>query len=70
MKVFSFEVKNSYQEFYTLRSVKKAALEKAAELGTEVLVTCMHKPSYRMDWFTALPDGRWLTDLVGYRADN
>jgi hypothetical protein len=30
----------------------------------------VHKPSYKQDWYTALPDGRFLTDLKGFRADN
>ena len=51
-------------------SNEKEALEIAKEINDEVLVTCMHKPSYKQDWFTALPDGRFLTDRKGFKADN
>jgi len=70
MKVYTFETEKGSFEYYDLRRAKKKALEIAKEINDEVLVTCMHKPSYKQDWFTAMPDGRFLTDLKGYRADN
>ncbi len=70
MKVYTFETEKGFFEYYDLRRAKKKALEIAKELNDEVLVTCMHKPSYKQDLFTAMPDGRFLTDLKGYKADN
>ena len=70
MKNYTFETKKGVFEFYDIRKAKKKALEIAKEIGEDVLITCMHKPSYKQDWFTALPDGRFITDLKGFKADN
>jgi len=70
MKVYTFETEKGFFEYYDIRKAKKKSLEIAKELNEEVLVTCMHKPSYKQDWYTALPDGRFLTDTLGYRANN
>ena len=64
------ETEKGFFECYDIRRAKNKALEIAKEINDEVLVTCMHKPSYKQDWYTAFPDGRFLTDLKGYRADN
>jgi hypothetical protein len=70
MKVYTFETKKGFFEYYDIRKAKKKALEIAKDLNDEVLVTCMHSPSYKQDWFTALPNGEFLTNLKGFRADN
>ena len=70
MKVYSFQTKQGSYEFYDLRKARKTAIELAVNNQQEVYVTCINKPSYNQDWYTAMPDGRWVTDLKGYRADN
>ena len=70
MKEYTFETEKGFFEYYDIRKAKKKALEIAKDINDEVLVTCMHKPSYKQDWFTAFPDGRFLTDLKGFKADN
>lgn len=70
MKQYTFETEKGFFEYYDLPRARKKALEIAKDLNAEVLVTCIHKPSYKQDWFTALPDGRFLTDRKGYKADN
>ena len=70
MKIYTFETKKGFFEYYDIRRAKKKALQVAKEINEEVLVTCMHIPSYKQDWFTAFPNGRFTTDLKGYRADN
>ena len=71
MKAYTIEItpKETF-ECYDIRKAKKKALELAKQTNEEVLITCIHIPSYKQDWFTAFPDGRFLTDLKGYRADN
>jgi hypothetical protein len=69
MKVYTFEV-NGFHEFYDLRKAKTAAIEVAKQINDEVLVTCLHKPSYKQDWFTAYPDGRFETDGNGLSFKN
>ena len=56
MKEYTFETEKGFFTYYDIRRAKKKALEIAKEINDEVLVTCMHKPSYKQDWFTALPD--------------
>lgn len=70
MKCYTFETEIGFFEYYDIRKAKKKALEVAQEINDEVLVTCLHTPSYKQDWFTALPDGRFTTDLKGYKANN
>lgn len=70
MKQYTFETEKGFFEYYDIRKARKKALEIAKEINDEVLVTCIHKPSYKQDWFTALPDGRFTTDLKGYSANN
>ena len=71
MRVFTFHIDaDGDYEFYTLRNAKKVAIEIAKKIGKQVLVTCIHKPSYRQDWFTASPDGEWTVNMKGYTADN
>ena len=70
MKVYTFETKKGFFEYYDIRKAKKKALEIAKEIDDEVLVTCINKPSYKQDWFTAFPDGSFLTDIKGFKADN
>jgi hypothetical protein len=70
MKVYTFETTERIFEFYDIRKAKKKAIEVAINTQSEILVTCLHKTSYKQDWYTALPDGRWLVDLKGFRADN
>ena len=70
MKVYTFETPERIFEFYDIRKAKKKAIEVAINTQSEILVTCLHKPSYKQDWYTALPDGSFLTDLKGFRADN
>jgi hypothetical protein len=70
MKVYSFETNQGYYEFYDLRKARKTALELAKINNIEVLVTCISKPSYSQDWYTAMPDGTWHTDMKGFKADN
>lgn len=70
MKVYTFETSVGFYEYYDKRSAKKKALEIAKQVNDEVLVTCMHKPSYKQDWFTAFPNGSFTTDKKGFRADN
>lgn len=71
MKEYTIEItaKKTF-ECYDIRKAKKKALELAKQTNKEILVTCLHIPSYKQDWYTALPDGRFLTDCKGYRADN
>ena len=71
MKIYTIEItpKQTF-ECYDIRKAKKKAFELAKQTNEEVLITCIHIPSYKQDWFTAFPDGRFLTDLKGYRADN
>jgi hypothetical protein len=71
MKIYTIEItpKQTF-EYYDIRKAKKKALEIAKEINDEVLVTCMHKPTYKQDWFTAFPDGRFLIDCKGFKADN
>ena len=70
MKEYTFETEKGFFEYYDIRKARRKALQIAKELNDEVLVTCMHKPSYKQDWFTAMPDGRFITDLKGFKADN
>ena len=70
MKIYTFETPKGLFEYYDIRKAKKKALEIAEEIADEVLITCIHKPSYKQDWYTAMPDGRFLTDLKGFRAKN
>ena len=70
MKQYTFETSVGFFEYYDKRSAKKKALEIAMQTNKEVLVTCMSKPSYKQDWFTAFPDGRFITDRKGFSADN
>jgi len=70
MKVYTMETEKGFFEFYDLRKAKKQSLAIAKDIDDEVLVTCIHKPSYKQDLYTALPDGRFLTDTLGYRANN
>lgn len=70
MKVYSFQTQEGSFELYDLRKARKAAIEQAVKNKQEVYVTCINKPSYTQDWYTALPDGTWVTDMKGYRADN
>jgi hypothetical protein len=69
MKVYTFEA-NGFYEFYDLRKAKKKAIEIAKMLNDEVFVTCTNKPSYKTDWFTALPNGSWVIDKKGISFDN
>lgn len=71
MKEYTIEItpKETF-ECYDIRKAKKKALELAKQTNEEVLITCVHTPSYKQDWFTAFPDGRFLIDRKGYRADN
>jgi D-tyrosyl-tRNA(Tyr) deacylase len=70
MKEYTFETPNGFFEYYDIRKARKKALEIAKEINDEVLVTCMHKPSYKQDWFTAHPNGNWTIDMKGFSADN
>jgi hypothetical protein len=70
MKVYTFETSVGFFEFYDIRKARKKALEIARKINDEVLVTCINKPSYKQDWYTALPNGEFLTDMIGLRADN
>ena len=70
MKVYTFETPKGFFEYYDIRKARKKALEVAKEINDEVLVTCIHKSSYKQDWFTAYPDGNWTIDMKGFRADN
>lgn len=70
MKISSFEINNQYFEFYNLRQCKKEALIKAKELNEPILITCVYKPSYKMDWFTLYPDGRFETNALKISANN
>ena len=70
MKEYTFETENAFFEFYDIRRAKKKALEVAKMIGDEVLVTCLHTPSYKQDWYTAFPDGRFLTDRQSLKANN
>lgn len=67
---YTFETPNGFVEYYDIRKARKKALQIAKEINNEVLVTCMYKPSYKQDWFTAMPDGRFITDRKGFKADN
>ena len=67
---YTFETPNGFVEYYDIRKARKKALQIAKEINNEVLVTCMYKPSYKQDWFTAMPDGRFITDRKGFNADN
>jgi len=69
MKQYTFEA-NGFHEFYDLRKAKKKAIEVAKEINDEVLVTCLHIPSYKQDWFTALPNGKFVTDGKGLSFKN
>jgi len=64
MKVYSFETELGFVEAYDKRQIKKEALEVAKKLNRDIYVTCVTKPSYRQDWYTMLPDGRFLTDAL------
>ena len=70
MKVYTFETEKGFFEYYDMRKAKKKALEISREIKEEVLITCINKPSYKQDWFTAFPDGSFSTDLKGFKADN
>ena len=69
MKVYTFEEGKRVREFYTLPSVKKAALIVAKATNRPVLITGVSKPSYRQDWYTAYPNGVFVTDRLGFTAD-
>ena len=69
MKEYTFETEKGFFTYYDIRRAKKKALEIAKEINDEVLVTCMHKPSYKQDWFTALPDGRFLKQIINMRVE-
>ena len=71
MRVYTFETKLGFVESYDKRTARRESLEVAKQLKEEVLVTCTHdEPYYKQDWYTAMPDGRFLTDRIGFRADN
>lgn len=70
MKEYTFETSVGFFEYYDIRKAKKKALEIAKQINDEVLVTCCYKPSYKIDLFTAFPDGTWSLDMKGFRADN
>jgi len=70
MKEYTFETPKGFYEYYDIRPARKKALEIAKEINDEVLVTCMHKPSYIQDWYTAFPDGRFTLDMKGFSANN
>jgi hypothetical protein len=70
MKVYTFETETDFFEFYDIRKAKKKSLEIAKQINDEVYVTCMDSKTYKQDWYTALPDGNFLIDKKGFRADN
>ena len=70
MKVYTFETEKGFFEYYDLRRAKKKAIEIAKEINDDVLVTCIIKPSYKQDWYTATPCGQFLTKLKGFQANN
>lgn len=70
MKVYTFETRKNFFEYYDFRKAKKKALEIAKESNEEILITCINKPSYKQDWYTAFPDGQFITNLKNYKADN
>jgi hypothetical protein len=70
MKVYTFEIGKDFFEYYDIRPAKKKSLQIAKETNQEVLVTCVHKPSYKQDLYIALPNGEFLTEVKGFRADN
>lgn len=71
MKEYTIEITPiSTFECYDIRTAKKKALELAKQTNEDVLVTCIHTPTYRQDWFTALTDGRFITDRKGFKGDN
>ena len=70
MKVYTFETEKGFFEYYDLRKAKKKSIEIAKQINAEVLITCIHKPSYKQDWFTALPNGTFTTEMKGYKADS
>jgi hypothetical protein len=75
MRVYTFTVEEgtaqeNYFEFYDKRYARKEAIKQAVLINKPVYVICMHKPSYRQDWYTAMPDGRWWEDGKSIRFDN
>jgi hypothetical protein len=70
MKVYTFEIGRETYEFYDLRKARKRAREVSKETNAEVLITCTHKPSYNQDWYTVFPDGTFVTDMKGFKANN
>lgn len=71
MKIYTIEItpKQTF-ECYDIRKAKKKAFELAKQTNNEILITCMHVPSYKQDWFTALPDGKFLIDRLNFKAEN
>jgi hypothetical protein len=70
MKVYTFETKVGYFEYYDLKTTRNKALEVAKQINDDVLITCVNKPSYRMDWFLALPTGEFLKQVSGISFNN
>ena len=64
MRVYTFETPLGFVEAYDLRQIKKEALEVAKRLNKEVLITKVTKPSYKQDWFTMYPDGKFVVDAL------
>lgn len=62
MKVYTFETGKKVVERYDLKSIKKLALSEAIKTNENVLITCQHKPSYKISWFTMYPDGTFIKD--------
>ena len=64
MRVYTFETPLGFVEEYDLRLIKKRALEVAKLLNKDVLITKVTKPSYKQDWFTMRPDGKFIVDAL------
>ena len=64
MRVYTFETPLGFVEEYDLRLIKKRALEVAKLLNKDVLITKVSKPSYKQDWFTMRPDGKFIVDAI------
>ena len=71
MKVYTIEITpKETLEFYDLRNARKESLKLAKETNSEVFLSCLDNSNYKLDLYTAYPDGSFVTDMKGFRADN
>lgn len=71
MKVYTFEPENGeFYEFYSLAKAKKAAIDIARERNVIIYVTGLNTTTYKQDWYTIYPNGRFVVFGKGLSFNN